>query len=171
MRHIRISAVAVAAIAALAGCRDSGPADNYALDGRLVVFNYRVATARFLVNLKHLRTPSAGETAIARFEDPSGGAPIELREKIWATSPKTTFTTPPLRCIVKDRPYRVEIQIVNGDGEVIQNLETSVVSSQDQTRFPDKPLVVGPFYTRNPEMKNRSAEDLAKAAREGCPSM
>lgn len=170
MRSARAAGAAIAALLAVAGCRDSGDAERYALDGKLVVFNYRVATARFLVNLKHLRTPGDGEMAVASFEDPVGGAPIVVREKIWPATPRTTLTTPPLRCIVKDHPYAVSISIEDAAGKPVQVIDTTVTSSEDQTLLPEKPLVVGPFYTPNPEMEGRTLEEQAAAARKGCPS-
>ncbi|MCO5064920.1 MAG: hypothetical protein M9924_10975 [Rhizobiaceae bacterium] len=160
---------AILLLGTLASCRDSDEAERYALDGKLVVFNYRVATARFLVNLKSLRTPPEGEVAIAQFEDPAGGAPVEVREKIWPATQKTTITTPPLRCIVKDRPYKIAIVIEDSAGKTVQTIDTTVTSSEDQTIMPDKPLVAGPLYTPNPDMAGRTVEEQAKAAREGCP--
>lgn len=151
------------------GCREENKGDPYALDGRLVEFNYRVATARFLVNLKTMHDGRDGDTAIASFEDPAGGQDIEVREKIWPAIGKTTFITPPLRCIVKDRPYKVHIQIMDSSGKQVQLIDTSVVSSEDQTLLPEKPLVSGPLYTPNPDMQGHSIEDQVKAAQAGCP--
>ena len=155
----------------LAGCRDGADVERYALDGKLVVFNYRVATARFLVNLKSLRTPDDGEVAIAIFEDPAGGPAIEVREKIWPSSQRTTLTTPPLRCIVKDHPYKVTIRIADSAGNPIQAIETTVTSSEDQTLMPDRPLVVGPLYTPNPEAGNLTMEERVAASRRDCPQI
>ena len=167
---IRAASVGLAVVALVAGCRDSKDTERYALDGKLVGFNYRVATARFLVNLKHLRTPGEGEVAVASFENPAGGDAIEVREKIWPATDKTTLTTPPLRCIVKDHPYKIAIKIEDSAGQPVQTIDTTVTSSEDQTLLPDKPLVVGPFYTPNPEMKGRSVAEQASASREGCPN-
>ncbi|WP_245415965.1 hypothetical protein [Mesorhizobium denitrificans] len=167
---IRTAAMGLAIVALVAGCRDSKDTERYALDGKLVVFNYRVATARFLVNLKHLRTPGEGEVAVASFENPAGGDAIEVREKIWPATDKTTLTTPPLRCIVKDHPYKIAIKIEDSAGQPVQTIDTTVTSSEDQTLLPDKPLVVGPFYTPNPEMKGRSVAEQAAASREDCPN-
>ena len=87
-----------------AGCRNSGEGNLVELDGKIFVFNYRVATARYLVNLKPIR-PVAEETmAVATFEDPAGGPDIIVREKVWPNSARTTINSPPLFCIVKDRP-------------------------------------------------------------------
>jgi hypothetical protein len=139
--------------AGAAACRDSGPdGDQFRLDGKLFVFNYRVATATYLVNIAPLRPQGEGETAVVSFENPAGGAPIVVRQKIWPKLPKTTIESPPVFCIVKDRPYMVTIRIEGADGAALQTIETTMTSTQDQTILPDRPLVVGPVYTPNPEL-------------------
>ncbi len=139
---------------ALAACRDTGGEGEYfELDGKLFVFNYRVATATYLVNIKPLRPVGDGETAVAQFEDPAGGDPIVVEQKIWPNAPKTTIVSPPLRCVVKDRPYSVAIRIEASGGVLLQTIETTMTSSQNQAdSLPDRPLVVGPGYTPNPEL-------------------
>jgi hypothetical protein len=163
-------AVLVAASLAAAACRDSGSdGDRFALDGKLVVFNYRVATATFLVNLKPVGPVEDGQVAIASFEDPAGAAPIEVRQKIWPAMVKTTVTTPPLRCIVKGRPYGITIRIEDAQGRQVQAIQTSITSSQDQTELPDRPLVVGPLYTPNPELAGHADGKLPDVEKPSCP--
>lgn len=153
----------------LAACRESGGEGEYfEISGKLFVFNYRVATATYLVTLKPLQPPRDDETAVATFEDPAGGAPIVVRQKIWPKLDKTTIESPPLRCVVKDKPYAVSIAIQGADGATRQTIETTMTSSQDQTLLPDVPLVVGPLYTPNPALAGHPDGKLpgAKAA---CP--
>ncbi len=60
----------------VSACRDSGGEGEYfALGGKIFVFNYRVATATYLVNLRPLQPVEDGQTAVVSFEDPAGGAP------------------------------------------------------------------------------------------------
>ena len=146
---LRLVAVLGLAAMALAGCRDTGSGDYVTLDGKIFVFNYRLAMATYLVNLKLLRKPVDGMAAVASFENPAGGAPIEARERLWPQNPRATLNSPPVFCIVKDRPYKVEIRIVDAQGQVIQRIETTVTSNQDQSVLPDQPLVMGPHYTPN----------------------
>jgi hypothetical protein len=167
LRFPKAVATALLAALALSSCRDASDGERFAFDGKLVVFNYRVATATFLVNLKHLRRAGEGEVAFASFEDPAGGAPIVVREKIWPNVSKTTITTPPLKCIVKDRPYKISIAIRDAKGDELQRLETTITSSEDQSLLPEKPLVVGPLYTPNPELANKSG--VAELPEERCP--
>ena len=134
-RRSRLVAVAfVAGLLVAGGCRDSGGEGEYfEISGKLFVFNYRVATATYLVNLKPRQPVGEGETAVATFEDPSGGDPIVVRRKIWPKADKTTIESPPLRCVVKDRPYAVSIAIEGPDGSVMQTIKTTMMSSEDQS--------------------------------------
>jgi hypothetical protein len=170
-RGTRLTAWFVAALLALGACRDSGGQGEYfEISGKLVVFNYRVATATFLVNLKPLRPVGEGETAVATFEDPAGGEPIVVRQKIWPKLQKTTIESPPLRCIVKDKPYAVSIDIEGPDGAVMQTIKTTMTSSEDQELLPDRPLVVGPIYTPNPDLVGRPDGKLDVTNEADCPN-
>ena len=167
-RLLRMMVLLVAGLAA-ASCRDTGgEGEYYRLDGKLFVFNYRVATATYLVNLAPVKPPPEGETAVISFEDPAGGAPIVVRQKIWPKLARTTIESPPLRCVVKDRPYAVSIRIEGADGTVKQTIETTMASSEDQDVLPDRPLVVGPLYTPNPELAGHPDGKLPGLA-EACP--
>ncbi len=146
-------AVSLMSLVALGACRESGgEGDYYEISGKLFVFNYRVATATYLVTLKPVQPPRDDETAVATFEDPAGGEPIVVRQKIWPKLDKTAIESPPLRCVAKDRPYAVSIVIEGDDGSTRQTIKTTMVSSEDQALLPDAPLVVGPIYTPNPEL-------------------
>ena len=156
---------------AIAGCRDSGPGSApFELRGRLVVFNYRVARANFLISLGPLRPVEEELTAVTAFENPAGGAPIMVRQKIWPLADKTTIESPPLACIVKDRAYAVTIRIEAADGTVRQTIETTMISSQDQDVLPDKPLVVGPLYTPNPDVAGHPDGQVPGVVGPPCPA-
>lgn len=155
---------------ALAGCRESGGEGEYfELSGRLFVFNYRVATVQYLVTLRPLKPVGEGEVAIATFENPAGGEALVVRQKIWPLNDKVTINSPPLECVVKDRPYKVSIRIEDAKGTVMQALETTMTSSQDQSVLPDKPLVVGPLYDPNPELKGHPDGHLPGGRGVPCP--
>lgn len=152
----RVGAILAAALA-LASCRDSGAKGEYfELAGKLFIFNYRVATATYLVNIKPVQPVGEGQKAIASFEDPAGGDAIIVEQKIWPRLAKTTIESPPLRCVVKDRPYTVSIRIEGPDGAILQTIDTTMTSSETQADIlPDRPLVVGPAYMPNPELAGR----------------
>lgn len=155
---------------ALAGCRESGrEGEFFELSGRLFVFNYRVATVRYMVTLKPLKPAGEGEVAVASFENPAGGEPIVVHQKIWPMNDKLTIESPPLECVVKDRPYKVSIVIEDAQGKQKQAIETTMASSQDQSALPDKPLAVGPFYDPNPELKGHPDGRLPQGRGVACP--
>ena len=163
-------ALAMLGILGVSACRESGGEGEYfALGGRIFVFNYRVATATYLVNLVPLRPVEDGQTAVVSFEDPAGGEPLVVRKKIWPNMAKTTIESPPLRCVVKDRPYAISIKIEGPDGSVRQTIETTLASTDDQSILPDKPLVVGPLYTPNPELKGHPDGKLPNRDAPPCP--
>src|ERR1700712_2155860 len=92
---------------ALTACQrksDDGPTE---LNGRHFVFNYRVSTAVYLVNLAKKGTIPDGSFAIAEFENPLGGDPIVVKEKIFPFWDKITLESPDIHCVHKDRPYAV----------------------------------------------------------------
>lgn len=165
-----IMALALLSILGISACRESGgEGEFFAVAGKLFVFNYRVATATYLVNLVPLQPVEEGQTAVASFENPDGGETIVVRKKIWPNMAKTTIESPPLRCVVKDRPYKVSITIEGSDGAVRQTIETTMASSEDQSLLPDRPLVVGPFYTPNPDLAGHPGGKLPYPDAPPCP--
>lgn len=172
-RRFLRAALAVSALAllGLASCRESGGEGEYfELSGRLFVFNYRVATVRYLVILRPLKPVGDGEVAVASFENPAGGESLEVRQKIWPMSEKVTIESPPLECVVKDLPYKVSIRIEDAQGKAMQTLETTMASSQDQSVLPDKPLAVGPFYDPNPALKGHPDGHVPGGRGVRCPA-
>lgn len=156
IRARRLAIALAAALLAVSGCRDTGgEGEFFEISGKLFIFNYRVATATYLVTLKPVRPVRDGDVAVATFEDPAGGEPIVVRQKIWPKLEKTTVESPPLRCVRKGRPYSVTIRIEDAAGSVRQTIETKMTSAEDQDILPDRPLVVGPVYTPNPELAGR----------------
>ncbi|MDI6028118.1 hypothetical protein QBK99_18170 [Corticibacterium sp. UT-5YL-CI-8] len=148
-----LAAFAFCAVFALSACREQGADGEYfEVSGRMFVFNYRLATAHYLVTLRPMRPVGSGQKAVVRFENPAGGDDIETSRTIWPRSEKLVLESPPVECVVKDRPYRISIAIEDAGGEVLQRIETTLKSSEDQSVLPDRPLVVGPFYTPNPDV-------------------
>ena len=82
MRNMRARFTSLlVAMLALGACRDTGGEGEYfQIDGKLFVFNYQVATATYLVNLRPLQPIGEGQTAVASFENPAGGEPIVVRQ-------------------------------------------------------------------------------------------
>jgi hypothetical protein len=164
-----IAAMMLAAAFA-AGCRDeTRPGKLFDLSGKLFVFNYRVATATYLITLKPLGPLAEGLVAVATFEDPAGGEAIVVRQRVWPKLDKTVIESPPLRCVAKDRAYAVAIRIEDPADVVQQEIRTTVTSNLDQSVLPDRPLVVGPVYTPNPDLQGRPSGKLDVTNEAGCP--
>jgi hypothetical protein len=165
MKH---AAMALLAFLSVSGCREI-PRETYAeLTGKIFVFNYRVATATYVVTLGRLRPLPEGAVAETRFDDPRGGAAIVVTQKIWPKLEKIAIESPPVFCIVKDRPYAFSIVLKSADGAELQRLEGAVVSSLDQTVLPDVPLVVGNAYEPNPALKGHPNGKIPENAAVNC---
>jgi hypothetical protein len=143
---------ALLATAALGACRDSGQDQLFTISGKLFEFNYRLGIATYVITLNPLRPVGEGQVAVVSFQNPAGGDPIIVNQKIWPKLPHITLTSPPLTCVVKDKPYAVSIRIEDASGTLLQSFETTLTSSLDQSVLPDRPLVVGPVYELNKDM-------------------
>ena len=128
-----VLAAALFAAAALGACRDSGKDQLFAISGKLFEFNYRLAIATYVITLKPLRPMVDGQVAVVSFQNPAGGDPLVVNQKIWPKLPHITLTSPPLSCVVKDKPYSVSIRIQDASGTLLQSIDTTMTSSEDQT--------------------------------------
>lgn len=153
----------------LSACQREANEPLAELSGRFFVFNYRVATATYLITLRRTAPFPENAYAEAEFENPQGGASLTAREKLFPAMDKIVLTSPELKCVKKDKPYAVTIRLVDNDGKVLQTIGTTVTSNADQTEvMPSKPLVVGPLYTPNPEVFHADGSvDYDKAG--SCP--
>jgi hypothetical protein len=152
MRANVIAAALLMGLVSLSGCQREDTKEPLKVSGKVFIFNYRVAQATYVVTLARngpLPDPSFVETT---FENPAGGAPLVTRSKIFPFWEKVSLESPPVHCVAKGKAYAVGIRILDGEGKVIQTIETSLTSTLDQSIMPGKPLVIGPVYTPNPEV-------------------
>lgn len=168
--HMRKSwlAVLLSLPLALGACRDSGKL--FELSGRLMVFNYREAKITYVMTLDPIEPIGEGQVAVTTFENPAGGAPLVIRQKLFPGHKKVTIESPPLECVVRDRSYKVGIRIERQDGTLLQAIDTTMISSQDQNMLPDRPLVVGPGYQPNPELAGHADGRLPGGRGVTCPA-
>jgi hypothetical protein len=143
---------ALATLAILPACQREDVNEPLKLSGKVFIFNYRVAQATYVITLARNGPLPDESFAVTQFENPAGGAPIETRTKIFPFWQKVALESPPVHCIVKGKPYAIAIRVVDKDNQLIQQIDTTLTSTEDQTLMPSKPLVVGPFYTPNPEV-------------------
>lgn len=137
----------------LTGCgNETGP--WLAFDGGGFVFNYRVAQASYGFNVKPLRRLTEGTVLEAEFEDPAGGKPLVFREEVKGPKLRYSFETLGLSGVKAHTPYKATIRVLEpGTLKVLASYDKIFKSSVDGTWLPDKPLVVGPVYTPNPDLK------------------
>ncbi len=150
----------------LAACQRSDAGGPTEIEGKIFIFNYRLSTAVYEIALRKSGAIPEGSVVSTDYENPAGGPPIAQEMKIFPFWEKIALESPPLHCVVKDRPYHVTIRILGPDRAEIQKLETTVISSLDQSILAAKPLVVGPAYDKNPEIYG--ANGKADYAPEAC---
>lgn len=141
---------------ALAGCTGSGEPQPYLkITGGSFIFNYRVATAYAGVMMIAERDLPDGATIAVTFENPAGGPPFEMNEKVAPGDSQFNFTIEPLAGIRANVDYVATVRLLDADGNEIERLERIYRSQIDQeSTMPDKPLTIGPGYTPNPEAAN-----------------
>jgi hypothetical protein len=91
-------------------------------------------------------------------------------QKLFPSQAKVTVESPPLECVVKDKAYKVAIRIESADGNLLQQIDTTMVSAQDQDMLPDRKLVVGPGYKPNPELAGHPNGKLPGGRGVACPT-
>lgn len=142
--------LAAAAIGLVAACfNESGP--YLEVGGGGFIFNYRLATAYAGLIVGPLRSLPENSTIEVIFENPAGGTPFVLTQK---TAPETKwydFTFEPLTGIKANVDYLATVRLIDAAGKELQRIEKKFRSELDQTILPEKPLTIGPGYTRNPE--------------------
>ena len=142
----------LAAVLALTACQRGDEKEPLKLSGKLFIFNYRVSKATYNLAFDFQGKIPDGSYVVASFENPAGGAPLEITQKMFPFWEKLSLESPPLRCVVKDRPYKVQVRLIGPDDHEIQKIETTVISSLDETILPKNSIVVGPAYDPNPKV-------------------
>jgi hypothetical protein len=138
----------------LSGCRDESREGYMRIAAQLLVFNYRISEANFVVTLAKVRAVPEGAVLVGKFENPAGGEKIIVEHKVWPKAEKISLESPALYCIKKDVHYAFEVVLRGPDGTALQEFKSTIESTLDQSALPDKPLVVGPGYEPNPDLKN-----------------
>ncbi len=138
--------------AVLAGCQREDDKAPTEIAGKIFIFNYRLSTAVYEIALRKIGDIPEGSSVRAEYENPAGGPPLVTTAKIFPFWEKIPLESPPLHCVTKDHPYRVKITILGPDQREIQTIETTVISSLDQSILAAKPLVTGPAYDKNPDI-------------------
>jgi hypothetical protein len=153
----------------LLGCRDEGRSGYVELTGRVFIFNPRVATATYVVSLGILKPLPEGTRIEALFDNPTGGERLRVSQLVRTVAGKVAVESPNLHCIKKGQRYAFEVTLVDANGVTLQTIGSSIESTLDQSIMPDAPLVIGPAYEPNPELKGNAAGKLPGGPTVKCP--
>jgi hypothetical protein len=147
--------IAFAAIAFLTvSCQRQDASDHISINGKVFIFNVRLARAFYMLTLNRLEAVPDGSVVVAEFENPAGGAPLVKEQKVFPKMARIDLQSPDVECVVADRPYAIHIILKDPEGKVLQTIDTTLASTLDQSILPAAALVEGPAYDRNPAAFN-----------------
>lgn len=169
MRIITTFILLLASVAVLAACTDEARTSYLDLQGRVFIFNPRLATATYVVTLAVRKAPPPGSKAIATFDNPAGGDPLKSEQLVREGRTRIDFESVPLRCVKKGRTYHFTVTLFDADGTELQTVRSEITSTLDQSILPPAPLVIGPAYDKNPALDETTAKDALRQ-RETCPA-
>ncbi len=116
------------------------------------LFNYRVADVTYGFTTIVIRPLPVGSTIEASFQDPAGGSDHVLRKRVGTETVRYAFQSPPVRGVVADTPYQVNLRVLDREGTEVLWVHSFEIRSQiSDDVMPEKPLTVGPGYATNPE--------------------
>ncbi|MBN8245287.1 hypothetical protein JF546_19905 [Nitratireductor aquimarinus] len=158
-RNIIIAALALCAVLFAVGWftrEDPADAPYLKILGGGFMFNYREAEIFYGFTAQVVRPLASGSIIEATFEDPAGGAPLVVSERVSTMTDRYALRTPPVRGVEAKKPYRVEIRVYDRTKTtLLWQEEHSYTSQIADTVVPEKPLTIGPGYHRNPELERR----------------
>lgn len=132
------------------------PADDPYLKvlGGGFMFNYREGQVFYGFTAQVVRPLPNGSIIEASFEDPAGGPPHVVSERVSTMTDRYALRSPLLRGVEAGKPYHVAIKVYDRKHErLVWQAERAYTSQIGDEIVPEKPLVVGPGYTRNPELR------------------
>ncbi|CAN0654578.1 conserved protein of unknown function [Nitratireductor aquimarinus] len=158
-RNIIIAALALCAVLFAVGWftrEDPADAPYLKILGGGFMFNYREAEIFYGFTAQVVRPLASGSIIEATFEDPAGGAPLVVSERVSTMTDRYALRTPPVRGVEAKKPYRVDIRVYDRAKTTLLWQEKHSYASQiADTVVPEKPLTIGPGYHRNPELETR----------------
>ncbi|MFZ5675768.1 MAG: hypothetical protein ACOZAM_22650 [Pseudomonadota bacterium] len=137
----------------LTACGEDPNAPYLSFAGGGFVFNYRNAEAFYGFVAKPLRTLPEGGTIEAQFEVPGSPEPAKVTEKIVTGQVQYAFKSPGLTGIQPKRDYKAVMRLLDSQGKEVARYEQNFHTDVDQSTLPNQPLVVGPGYEKNPDLK------------------
>ncbi|MFC5587168.1 hypothetical protein ACFPOD_18785 [Nitratireductor kimnyeongensis] len=116
------------------------------------MFNYRQGEVFYGFTAQVMRPLASGSIIEATFEDPAGGAPLVVSERVSTMTDRYALRTPPVRGVEAKKPYKVSIRVYDREKiSMIWETDTTFASQISDLVVPDKPLTIGPGYHLNPD--------------------
>jgi hypothetical protein len=137
----------------LAACGEDENAPYLSFAGGGFIFNYRTAEAFYGFVAKPQRALPEGGVIEAQFEVPGTPEPAISREKVVPGQVQYSFKSPNLTGIEPKRDYKAVMRVIDAQGKEVARYERNFHTDVDQSTLPDQPLVVGPGYQKNPDLK------------------
>lgn len=111
------------------------------------IFNYRTAEAFYGFTADVLRPVEVGSILEATFENPSGGDPYVVSDRLTARTTTYSLRTPPLQGIAAHKPYIVAIRLYDRQHDnLIWEMQRSYSSQLSDEVMPKHPLTIGPGH-------------------------
>jgi len=154
-------AIALCAVLFVVGwfLREDPSAEPYLkIMGGGFMFNYRNTDVYYGFTAIVSRPLASGSIIEAAFEDPAGGKPHVVSERVSTMTDRYALRSPSVRGVEAGKPYHVAIKVYDRERKrLIWETERSYTSQISDTVVPDKPLTIGPGYHRNPETIGETA--------------
>ncbi|WP_173935039.1 hypothetical protein [Chelativorans sp. Marseille-P2723] len=113
------------------------------------IFNYRNAEVFYGFTAQVVRPLASGSIIEARFEDPGGGPPHVVAERVSPMTDRYMLRSPPVAHVKAGKPYHVDIEIYDRRHEkLIWQTRRNYASQVSDEVMPEEPLTVGPGYHR-----------------------
>jgi len=117
------------------------------------IYNYREGEEFYGLTTKIQKPLAEGSIVEVEFENPAGGKPFIVSERVTARTDRYTFQSPDIHGVVANKPYHVEIRIYDRERtKLIWSTSRNYKSDLDESVVPKKPLVIGPGNTPNPDL-------------------
>jgi hypothetical protein len=117
------------------------------------IYNYREGEEFYDVVTEVQKPLAEGSIVEVEFENPAGGAPFVVSERVSARTNRYAFHSPQIHGVVGGKPYKVVIRIYDREKtQLIWSTTRDFRSDLDDNVVPKKPVVIGPGYTPNPNL-------------------
>jgi len=139
-----------------------------AFTGGGFVFNFRLAEAFYGFTVQVQKPLQTGSIIEAEFENPEGGAPIVVSERVNARTTRYGLRSPGVRGVEAGKPYKVVVSLYDYRHEdLLERHEREYSSKIASTVLPEKALTTGPGYHRNPDAEETKAVGRAEFPKAG----